>query len=275
MALRLIALITLILTLDGCAATGPPLLIDDVDPYHIDLAEGRFWEYWRLEQWPEGRVASALDTLVCTVVELLPPPDDPVLLDGQLGRSVEEFDLSRATAYATRPPRYLPVVLSDTLGRVDHLAVNTVGPVARIASTKATSDGKLPYYAANSSAGLLDMTSWVVRRGEMPLPTYVRGDRHGDLVVPSAPGNIGGWLTVTGGWMVTDTDTLITVPAGRFQCIEITYYTEYGSHFGGGQSHYREYWARDTGLVGWIDQRAGGDGIWVLVSRGVPPRQGG
>jgi hypothetical protein len=250
------------------ACTRPPpvqLSIEDPHPYFMQLEEGIRWEYWKLATWNPPETGEALDTLICEVSQSYPSPENPVLLDGLLASS-EDADVRRAGpgGLLMVQPHYLPPRGVDSVATADALLVTVREPVYQIAVHAASSQGKYPNFVANSSAGLIDLTSWILRRGQMAVPTYVRGDRHADLLVPTPGSTVGGWSGGGGGWAVTARDTLITVPAGRFSCIEITYQSTVGWEPPGSPFAYREYWTEGVGLVAWVDLRRVGDGIWVL-----------
>ena len=258
----------IVILLVAAACTRPPpvqLSIEDPHPYFMQLEEGTRWEYWKLATWNPPATGDALDTLICEVSQSYPHPENPVLLDGLLA-STEDAKVRRVGpgGLLMVEPHYLPPGGVDSVATADQLAVTVREPVYRITAHPASSQGKYPHFLANSSAGLIDLTSWILRRGQIPLPTYVRGDRHADLLVPTTGSTVGGWFGGGSGWTVTARDTLITVPAGRFSCIEITYETTVGWEPPDSPFAYREYWTEGVGLVAWVDLRRVGDGIWVL-----------
>lgn len=275
-----IAVVTAALYCFSCAAPIYHTILRDEAPYIISLESGLQWEYWKIGTSEAGRSPVTLDTLTVIVAESYPPPDGPVRIDPLINLSLHpafqnhtsdseemEKQISRSSPLPSYNSFYLPAAPpSDSLELVEHLAVEVMGRVFRIESYGRTSGGKHPYFMANSSAGLLDFTSWIALSYMTdPKPTYRRYLRSADLIVPAPDSRIGAWNTGTSGWIVTTTDTLIAVPLGEFKCTEISYYMDSSS----GEldlDSYREYWAPGMGLVAWIDFRSEGDGHWVLAN---------
>ena len=255
----------LLVILPACAATRPAVLLQDPRPFQITLDVGTSWRYLRVDNL--GPVSSwvGTDTLDCSITEVLPPPAGPVVLDGLVESAEEALDrLGGLPEGAALRPHYLPPAGADSVAAAPRLLVEVHGSVARIVSRGRLTPGKYPHFIANSSGGLLDLTSWIIGYGAPPRPAYVRSDRRGDLLVPSERSGVAGWIGGRGGWFVTAVDTLISVPAGTFACVEITYRVP-AYEPGADLDSYREYWAEDVGLVAWVDLRTGGDGIWVLL----------
>ncbi len=262
--------------------------IEEPAPYSMDLSEGTAWVYWMVDQNETGSRLSPLDTLITWVEEELYHPRSKILIDPLVNLTrhpaFEEFhdDMQALIRRLNDDPIQLPFgsfhlpaeAWFDSSGFFEHQLVKVVGPVCLIEASGDSSLGKYPHYMANSTAGLLDLTSWIWQGNEnTPRPVYRPHLRMADLIVPTPGSRIGGWNTGRSGWIVTATDTLITVPFGEFSCIEVSYYQKSDAPDGPAYDEYLEYWTPGVGLIAWIDNREHGDGHWVLAEYG--PGAGG
>ncbi len=254
-------LIIILMLLSGCAAPAAARLIDSEQPFTLSLDEGTHWVYWRMDGGAEPALRSPLDTLDIWVEEILAPPRNPILIEPLLNRP------ERVPAVPPGAGFYLPAAApSDSADLIETITVAVTGPVFRIAARGRTSQGKYPHFVANSTAGLLDLTGWVWRWPQDPVPVYRRYNRAADLIVPADDSPIGGWCTDDSGWYVTGRDRPMEVPAGTFRCIEISYHFHTRSGSEPDFPVYREYWAPQVGLIAWDDRRPDGDGSWVLAA---------
>ncbi|MFC1499461.1 hypothetical protein ACFL6T_00405 [Candidatus Zixiibacteriota bacterium] len=279
-----IAVLTMAVGMVSCAAPARTYFIDEPDPYAIDLSEGTAWVYWLIDQNETAGQSAPLDTLITWVELEVYHPGSRILIDPLLNIT----RLSAYEQYRHDPVSLIghlrdgPVLLPsgsfhlpaegwfDSTGFIEHQVVKVIGSVCLIEAIGDSSLGKYPHYMANSTAGLLDLTSWTWSRNEdQPRPVYRPHIRMADLIVPASRSRIGGWNTGKSGWIVTATDTLITVPCGSFSCMEISYYQDSDSPSGPLLEEYREYWTPGIGLVAWIDNREDGDGYWVLAEYGT------
>ncbi len=283
-----IAVLTIALCMVSCAAPARMYFIEETAPYSIDLSQGTAWVYWMIDQDETGSRSAPLDTLITWVEKEVYHPRNRILIDPLVNftrhPAYEEFrhDPGALIRHLKDDPVLLPfgsfhlpaAGWFDSTGFIEHQVVKVVGPVCLIEAIGDSSLGKYPHYMANSTAGLLDLTSWIWQGNEeAPRPVYRPYIRMADLIVPAAGSRIGGWNTGQSGWMVTATDTLITVPSGSYSCIEVSYYQESDAPDGPGFEEYREYWTPGVGLIAWIDSRRHGDGHWVLAEYG--PGAGG
>ena len=213
--------------------------------------------------WPTADFSTPEDTLRVAVTAELPAPGHSLRLD-----AVVRFEGGRYERYRWpdfRGAGYLvDAVPGDSLGAGTDLYAETEGPVLRVEASGRTSLGHLPWYVANSSVGLLDLTAWTDAEEGRLEPVYLQRIRSADLVVPAPDSRVKGWWTAQGfGWTVTAVDTLVRVPAGLWRCTELTFWSK---RMGDEQGvHHREYWTAGIGLVGWIDDRPNGEGRWALV----------
>ncbi len=249
-----------VLVLAACAGR---VVLREPAPYRLAAREGTEWVYLQLPGWPVADFSAPEDTLWVVVTAELPPPEHALRLD-----PVVRFEGLRSARY--RWPDYRGVgyiveaVRGDTLRAGSNLYAETEGPVFRVESSGRTSQGHLPWYVANSSAGLLDLTAWTGTVGGPLEPVYLQRGRSADLVVPAPDSRIKGWWTAQGfGWTVTAADTLVRVPAGLWRCTELTFWSRRAGDEQG--VHHREYWTAGIGLVGWIDDHPDGEGRWALA----------
>jgi hypothetical protein len=247
----------------GLAACAGQVVLREAAPFHLAAREGTEWVYLRLPGWPEADFSSPEDTLKVVVTGELPTPGHSLRLD-----AVVRFEDGRYERY--RWPDYrstgyiVDTVPGDSLGAGTDLYAETEGPVLRVEASGRTSQGHLPWYVANSSAGLLDLTAWTGMVGGPLEPAYLQRGRSADLLVPAPDSRVKGWWTAQGfGWTVTAVDTLVRVPAGLWRCTELTFWSERAGDEQG--VHHREYWSAGVGLVGWIDDRPDGEGRWALA----------
>ncbi len=253
--------LSLITLLSAC---GGRLVLRESAPFDLALREGTTWVYGLLIGEAEGAFLTPGVTLEVTAAAALEPPPHPLRLDAVVrfhgGGRYDRFrwpDWRGAGYLVTAVPH-------DSLRGGTDLYAEVTGPVFRIESLGGDIPGHLPWYVANSTAGLLDLTSWT---GVSPVeltPVYLQRGRSADLVVPAPGSRIAGWFSSGGfGWTVTAGDTLLMVPAGNWRCIELTFWSrEEGDENG---VRHREYWTPGVGLVAWNDEREGGEGRWVLV----------
>ncbi len=254
----------------------------------MDLSEGTAWVYWMIDQDRSSLQPVARDTLITWVEKELRRPGNTILIDPLVNlsrhpsfREIRDDPQALARRLKEDPVRlpfdsfHLPAqAWYDSTRFIEHQLVRVAGPVCQIEARGDSSQGKYPHYVANSSAGLIDLTSWIwLRDNDTPRPVYRPQQRMADLIVPTPRSRIGGWNTGQSGWVVTTTDTLITVPFGTFTCVELSYYQRSDSDEGPSFEEYCEYWTPGVGLIAWIDNREGGDGHWVLAEYG--PGAGG
>gem|GEM_PF-2470484 len=258
----LFAVIIVLMFLNSCTYPFATRALVSEAPFVVDFAEGTHWTYLRIDRGVDQSSGSVpLDTLDIRVEEVLSPPRNPVLLEPLFNRAELTPPVPAGLGL------YLPLeVPPDSADMLEPLTTTLTGPVFRIAARGRTSEGKYPHFVANSTAGLLDITSWIWRWPAEPVPVYRRYERSASLLVPAPDSPIGGWCTDGSGWFVTCRDTLVTVPAGDFLCTEISYH--FGTRPGGEPdlTRYREYWSPGVGLVAWHDLRVEGDGRWVLAA---------
>lgn len=252
----------------SCAAPMQLQLLEEEQPYRIALGDSTRWEYWKIDTDAGDPTVGPVDTLLVWVSGSYRSPGNPIRIDPLVNLAIEQssppFD-----SFHLPSESYI-----DSTGYIEELSVEITGSVFRIASRGSSSMGKYPHFVANSSAGLLDLTSWNwPRNRRAPVPVYRSTLSRADLIVPGPGSRIGAWHTGDSGWIVTAIDTMLGVPLGEFRCIEISYYTIGEPEEELDLEVYREYWAQDVGLVAWIDRREYGDGHWVLAKfePGVTP----
>lgn len=228
------------LLVGGCSHLAGTTYLSVPDPIGLELAEGTELIYERVSVTPDS--ASSEGILVNRVIEVLSIPSRKI--EDRMATSAGEPLLGRTLIRLTGTAYRIETVEGARSGGPESPA----GPTALF---------------ANSEAGIVRLST----------PDAAKGR----LVAPSRGLDVRAYFAMTTLWYVSNPDTTLVVPAGRFRCVETTWWEEPDTWL-------TFYWTDRIGLVAYVhrrgDPRAGPTGSWtevrlVEIRRPSPPAGSG
>ena len=144
------------LFLVSCAAPARMYLVEEPDPFYMELSEGTAWVYWLIDQDDPGLQPVAQDTLITWIEKELRRPGSTILIDPlvNLSRhsSYREFrdDPQALEQHLRQEPVRLPfdsfhlpaMAWFDSTRFIEHQLVRVAGPVCQIEARGDSSLGK-------------------------------------------------------------------------------------------------------------------------------------
>jgi hypothetical protein len=217
----------------ACAHVAGTVFLEEPDPIGIRLPEGTELVYQRISATAETSIASG--TITYRVAEIV--RIEPRVIVDELTSAIEEPLLGRTQLWLKDTAFRLEIM--EESGDLEVPGMLAVTPGMAVAPTA---------LYANSEAGIVRLQDVDSEEGRLVAPS------HGIKIEP--------YFAYSSFWYVSNPDTVLSVPAGDFRCVETTWWETPNRWF-------TYYWADRVGLVAHQsrqgDPRAGPVDRWLEV----------